>query len=90
MAVWPSKTPGEIVDRGLEWKTELGDKTITSSSFAVTEGTVVKVADGLLGTRTGVRISGGTEGESAVLINTVVLSTGETWQETVYIKVETF
>lgn len=89
MAVWERKAPGESVDRGINWNGELAGRTITNSNFVLVSGTVVLSAKNLVGNVASVRVSGGAEGESAVIRNDVELSTGESWQEMIYLKVET-
>lgn len=88
MAVWENKTPEEVVDRGIDWSAELSGRTLASTDFILVRGTVGLSAEAIQGETTNVRISGGVEGESALIRNAVTLSSGEVWSELCYIKIE--
>jgi hypothetical protein len=79
---WGPKDPDAIRDYGINWLPDLGDKTITASTWllngaAWTGSDLVKVADSFADTTATVRISGGTVGESYVVTNHIVMSDGE-------------
>lgn len=79
---WGLKDPDAIRDFGIDWTPDLGDKTITASTWllngeAWTGSDLVKVADSFTGTNTTVRISGGTVGTSYLVTNHIVMSDGE-------------
>lgn len=90
---WPSKDPNEIKDYHVDWadddypRLETGE-TLASSVFVVAEGTVVidseSDADGVAT----VWLSGGTDGETCIILNTVVTSLGRVYEQAVKLKIK--
>jgi len=75
--------PNETRDFGVDWSAQLGaTKTISTSSWAVASGTVSILTDTKDTTTTTVRVTGGTIGENAELVNTITLSSGEEFEQT--------
>lgn len=92
MIYWPTKTPAEVMDYGMNWGptlSELGDPTITGSAWAVLSGDVTLTGDSIDADNRGtqVRVNGGTDATDAVVQNTVTLSDGEVLTEKAYIKI---
>lgn len=92
MIYWPTKSPAEIIDFGMDWAptlSKLDDPTITGSVWAVASGDVVLGATSIDADNRGtqVRLSGGTDGTDSIVKNTVTLSNGDVLEEKAYLKV---
>lgn len=82
------KDPQEIRDFGIDWAPDLGIKTIATSAWTVVSGTVIIDSDDHDTTTTTVRLSGGTAGETCGLLNHVVLSDGQEYEQTGQLKIK--
>lgn len=92
MKYWPSKTPAEVKDMGLDWGptlSKLNDATIVQSTWTRLRGTVNVDAGAIEpgAKRTITRVYGGTAGDITVFRNTVTLSDNQILDEDVTIKV---
>lgn len=92
MKYWPTKTPAQVKDLGLDWGptlSKIADPTIVGSSWVKLRGTVTVQPVGAIidGRKTGTRVTGGTAGDISVFRNTVELSDGQFLDEDVTIKV---
>jgi len=90
MQYWPSKIAAGAYDMGLDWApalAELGDLTITGSTWSIISGDVVLSNFSFTTTKTAVRVSAGTAGSEAVVRNLVTLSNGEKYHEDAFLKV---
>lgn len=73
------KTPLENKDYGVEWEDVLPTGvTIDSVTASITPSGMTSLADGILGTVTLSRLTGGTAGTSYVVTHRIVTSGGET------------
>jgi hypothetical protein len=96
MAKWGPKDPDAIRDYGVDWSADIGDTTISTSTWLLDGDTwagdadLVKVASSIAtgNTATVIRISGGVAGTAYRVTNHVVLSNGEEddWTEVLRIK----
>lgn len=93
MGNWENKDPDEIRRVGIDWSSDLGpgDK-ITSSTWTVVSGSV-SLVDGPGGdhddTVCGIKVSGGTNGESAKVKNHSVTLNGEHLEGTMRMDIRT-
>lgn len=85
---WPNKDPNEVLDYEVRWADRLeSGETITTSTFTVAEGDVVKDSQTISGTTTKVWLSGGTNGTPCVVLNRIVTSAGRTYDQSVRIRI---
>lgn len=68
------KEPTEVLDYSIDWSDWLGSLTIGASSWSVPSG-ITKDADSSSSTKTFIRLSGGTWGETYELSNTITAGT---------------
>lgn len=88
MLNWPNKSPGETLDFAVDWANELkGGEAIASYDFAVSEGTVSIGTKSLEGVSTVVFLSGGKEGEHAVIRASIVTDQGRDYEQCVGIDI---
>jgi hypothetical protein len=92
MKYWPTKTPLQIRDRGLNWLPTLEQypapqPTIVDSSWDKLHGDA-DITSGIFNdTTTTARVIGGTAGQETVFRNTISLSNGEVLDEDVFQRV---
>lgn len=95
---WPRpKDPDEIVDYEIDWTPQLSDDNgvrieglvIASSSWPTVPVGITKDSDSKSDTGAKIRVSGGTTGETYELVNRVVLSDGQIWDQTCILKMKT-
>jgi hypothetical protein len=85
---WPAeKDPDAIRDYGRDWSSDIGDQTISSSVWTVVEGAVIIDAQSHDDKSATVRLSGGTAGETCLLLNHIVLSDGQEDERTTSLKI---
>lgn len=92
--VWGPKDPDAIRDFGIDWTQDIGDETITGSTWLLDGETwpgaadLEKVASSFTGTNTTIRLAGGVLGTTYLVTNHVVLSNGEEddWSQKLKIK----
>ena len=92
MKYWPTKTPTEIRDVGLDYGptlSKLGDPTITASTWMKLHGSssVVGTTIDDTGRQVGTRVYGGDPNSETVFRNTVTLSDGTVLTEDVFQRV---
>ena len=76
------KDPTEVVDYGHDWATDLGDDTISTSTWtAIDAAGTAKVSDSFAGSVTRIFLSGGTDGGTALWLNRVVTAGGREFEE---------
>ena len=78
------KDPSDTIDYSLAWH-QLGTDSISSSEW--TSDSLTVGTSSISGLVTTVFVSGGTEGETASLTNTVTTAMGRTLQRTVHIAI---
>src|ERR1044071_2636418 len=93
------KDPQEVADYGINWMSRLGTtKDIQTSVWTRVSGTVVlgdddfsnddTDANGDPAKTTTIRLSGGTVGETCELLNHLVLSNGEEFEQTCKLRIK--
>ena len=89
--VWPTKGPDEVLDYEVDWSDRLaGDSIITSSwQFTQTDNamTIGPFSPSFSTQATTVWLSGGTVGQTYLLLNTITTFAGDTMVETILINV---
>lgn len=80
---WGSKSPAEVVDRGIDWSRRLKTRTIVTQEW-VAPVELTLTGQTLVGSVTSIRIAGGVDGQNYALQNRVVLNTGETLEAVIY------
>jgi hypothetical protein len=84
---WPAKDPDEILDYQLDWKKRLVNDVITESEWDVPEG-LTEQNRLSTSTTTTVWLTGGTDGETYSIVNTIKTEGGRTWVQTVKLKIQ--
>lgn len=75
---WDDKGPTERVLRGFDWSLRLGVDTVQSSTWTVDEGTVAIDAEvAPNNNQTGVWLTGGADGETCYVKNSIVTTQGQ-------------
>lgn len=93
MIYWPTKSPTEVIDYGMNWAPTLslltGSPTIVSQTWTIVSGNVTLGAQSIDadGKGTNVRVSAGTDGTEAIVKNTVTLSDGQIIDENAFVKI---
>lgn len=91
---WESKRPGEVRTYQIDWSTFLGDDTIASRTLVATgvtvdngsgQGVIDAGAKGIT-----VKLSGGTSGTLARIVNTIVTTAGETEVEEIVLRISDY
>jgi hypothetical protein len=90
MLTWPPKDPNEVLDYEIDWGENrlVEGETISTSVFTVVEGTVEidiepAPADGIAK----VWLSGGTAGETCVLLNRITTNANRTYDQSVRLRI---
>jgi len=83
---WPSKTPDDVLDFVVDWSAELAGDTISTSTFAVPTG-LTKASEANATETATVWLSGGTDGVSYEVENTIVTAAGRTMKQCVHIQI---
>lgn len=84
---WPFKDPDEILDYQVNWAARLGGDTITSSDFTVPAG-LVKDSESNDATTATVWLSGGTIGQTYLILNRVGTAGGREMDQTVKLRIK--
>lgn len=87
-----TKAPDEVLDYAIDWSRQLeadGGDTISTSTWAVTGGSVVIDSQSNTTARSVVWLSGGTAGQTAHAKATVTTAGGRTHQRTIAIEIST-
>lgn len=82
-----TKDPQESRAYAIDWSDHLGSATISTSTWAVSQGSVTAASESETTTVATVVVSGGTIGETAELCNTITTSAGETLEQSIRIRV---
>ena len=83
MNSWPAKDPDETLDYQINWSDRLGADTINTSTYSVVSGTVAIVSQSSADSTSTVIVSGGVDGETALLQCRIVTTGTNTLEETV-------
>ena len=86
MLSWPSKDPDELLDYQVSWVKGLAGDTILTSTFIVPDGLVKDSEENTSNTAT-VWLSGGTLGESYIVVNRITTVTGRIMDQSVRLRV---
>jgi hypothetical protein len=81
------KAPSEVVDYGVDWSDRLDADTISSSDWSVSDSSLTIGTDTNTTTTSAVRLSGGTLGTTYSVKNTVVTAGGQTFEQTMLLRV---
>ena len=81
------KDPQAVLDYQINWASWLGVDTISTSTWTLPTG-ITKASDTRTTTTTTIWLSGGTDGSSYNLVNTIVTAGGRTEERTITIVVE--
>lgn len=84
---WPSKDPSEVLDYSLNWANALGTDTITTSSWAISDSSLVENHSTNTSTLTVIWLEDGTLNQSYVVTNTIETAGGRTFQQSVNIRI---
>lgn len=84
---WDAKDPQAVRDYGVDWSRDLGTATISTSTWTVIAGTVTVVTSSRTTTTTTVRLAGGADGETAEVLNHIILNDGQEDEKTCRLKV---
>lgn len=91
MLSWPrSQDPDDIRKRGFDWAAWLTGtrSSITTSTVVVVEGTVVVDQQTIAGGITSFRVTGGLDGETALIRNRVTFDNGEQVDQTARLRIK--
>ena len=83
---WPAKDPSEDLDFSWRVPLDTGD-AITTASITLQSGTATLTSPQIAGDLVTVRVSGGADGEQAVFSATAVTAGGDTFIETIYLRI---
>ena len=80
--------PNEVQDYGVDWASQWLRDTETITGYTVTVTGATKISDGLVGSQTVARVTGGTVGDRAKVLHHVVASSGRECDltQTLYIR----
>jgi hypothetical protein len=89
MPFYVTKDPSAVLDYGVDWTDWLDGDTISTSTWTVPSG-ITKDSDSKTTTGTIIWLSGGTLGESYVLVNRIVTtnSPARTDERTIVVRIE--
>lgn len=82
-----TKEPTEVLDYSIEWTDWLNGLTISTSTWSVPSG-ITEDTSSISGTRTLIRLSGGTWAATYEITNTIVASNGETETRSFKVKIQ--
>ena len=82
-----TKAPAESRAFAIDWSPDLGSATVSTSTWAVSDG-VTQDAESETTTTTTIRVSGGTDGGIYILTNTITTSGSETLIAYLVLRVE--
>jgi len=78
---WPPKSPGETLDYSFDWSQALAGDTITGSSWALSDSSLVDDHDSFTSTSTTVWLKGGTNNANYSLTNTITTAGGRIFDQ---------
>lgn len=82
-----TKDPAAVLDYEVDWSTWLGDDTIATSTWTVTDGDVTLGGEASTTTTAKVWVSAGTLGSRSKVTNQIVTTAGRTDERTITINV---
>lgn len=85
---WPPKDPRELLDYRIEWSPRLDSDVIVTSSWVAVPSDLTVVRDEFSKRTTTVWVSGGTDGTTYTLTNTITTVKGRTEISTVSLPVQ--
>jgi len=84
---WPSKSPNELLDYQINWSAELVTDTVTSSSWTISDASLVE-DHATTGPQTAtIWLKNGTPNNTYTVTNTIMTAGGRTFVQAVNIKV---
>ena len=86
---WPEpKDPNEILDFFIDWSKRIDrDDSIESTTFTITEGTVVVESFSATGKIATVWLSGGQDGEIIPVLNRIITAGGRSMEQTILLEI---
>ena len=81
------KDAGSIEPFTLNWVSELKADTISTSAWTLPDG-LVNVSDSNTNSEATIKVSGGTDGYTYRLVNSIVTAGGYTYEKTIVVKVD--
>lgn len=90
MLMWDNKDPNEILDYQINWTAQVpGDDTIATSNWTITgSDTLAEQSKSIVGKSTIIWLTGGEDGELAVLTNRIVTTDGRTIDQSVELRIK--
>jgi hypothetical protein len=83
---WHSKEPSEALDYSINWARDLGNDTITTSTWTVPPG-LTENGTSNTETTTAIWLSGGVLSKTYIITNEVVTAGGRTYRENIYLTI---
>lgn len=88
MLNWPAKDPQEVLDYQADWTSRLeADEVLVASTFSVVSGSVVINSQTFVDGVATVWLSGGTAGETCVILNRVTTSAGRVYDQSMRLRI---
>ena len=84
---WPAKDPNEILDYSINWVQPLATDTILTSTWTISDPSLVQTTATNTSTLVTIWLSGGTLNQTYAVKNTIVTAGGRTFDQTVNIKI---
>lgn len=84
---WPSKDPDEVLDYSLNWANALGTDTIQTSSWAISDSSLVENHSTNTSSLTVIWLEDGTLNQTYTVTNTITTAGGRTFQQSVSIRI---
>lgn len=84
---WPSKDPDETLDYSLNWSSALSGDTIVTSTWTISDSSLVENHSTNSSTSATIWLEGGTTNSTYTVTNTIVTAAGRTFQQSVSIRI---
>jgi hypothetical protein len=86
---WPNKDPADILDYQINWALPLNGDIITTSTWAISDPSLIQTAAAFTASTTTIWLSAGTLGVTYSVKNKIVTAGGRTFDQTVNITIST-
>tara|TARA_Y100000310_G_scaffold324866_1_gene387325 strand:- start:14413 stop:14682 length:270 start_codon:yes stop_codon:yes gene_type:complete len=84
---WPDKDPDDVLDYSIDWEAALNGDVLTTSNWSISPSGLTVDASSINGDKTIVWLSGGDEGVSYNVTNSITTAGGRSIDRTVSISV---
>ncbi len=84
---WPSKDSDEVLDYSLNWSSALAGDTIVTSTWAISDSSLVENHSTNSSTSATIWLEDGTTNTTYTVTNTIVTAAGRTFQQSVSIRI---